>query len=182
MHGAPLRALHARVRALLPNYKCSILMSNYDLLILALYIFIELHFTSVLKNVKKLTVLGQYPAILTSGLVNDAYIFCSCQLNHFYIWLTWSKHSGCGWVQWLHGTILHSHEMVMCSSRSFLVVFTWQLAFGQGTSLKEQDNKWSWWNQCRKALKKISSTRSCATKCIRIQTEETATKLSETLK
>ena len=34
MHGAPLRALYRRVRALLPNYKCSILMSNYDLLIL----------------------------------------------------------------------------------------------------------------------------------------------------
>lgn len=78
MHGAPLRALHGRVRALLPNYKCSILMPNYDLLILALYIFInELHFTSVLKNVKKLTVLGQYAVILTSGLVNNAYLFRS---------------------------------------------------------------------------------------------------------
>ena len=54
-------------------------MSNNDLLILALYIFInELHFTSFLKNVKKLTFLGQYAVILTSGLVNNAYLFRSC--------------------------------------------------------------------------------------------------------
>ena len=46
-------------------------MSNYDLLILALYNVIELHFTSVHRT---------WPisaAILTSGLVNNAYLFCS---------------------------------------------------------------------------------------------------------
>ena len=94
-------------------------MSNYDLLILALYIFIELHFTSVLKNVKKLTVLGQYPAILTSGLVNDAYIFCSCQLNHFY--MTYLEQTL--WM-WLSTVITWDHPPFTRNGHVFLKIFS----------------------------------------------------------
>ena len=87
---------------------CSVKMAGYWARSFFFFfcVFMDLDFVSIHKNAKK--ELGQYPAILTSRLVNNAYLcgFCAYQRKHFEYFL--HLHSDRGYCVFVvhHGYIL----------------------------------------------------------------------------